>query len=164
VPVGGPVTDRDFDALVAPHTAVLTAIAARLVGIDEAADVVQEALLRSWRRWSTFDPAKGTLRAWLAAITVDRARRHRRGLARADLRTLTDLPDVPVRDTDHAQRLVIEAVIRSLPRRQREVVVVFYLADLSVEQTALALGMRPGSVKAHLAAARARLKTALEDK
>jgi hypothetical protein len=86
VPVSGPVTDRDFDALVAPHAAVLMAIAARLVGTDDAADVVQEALLRSWRRWSTFDPAKGTLRA----------RRHRRGLPRADLRMLTDLPDVPV--------------------------------------------------------------------
>ena len=164
VPVGGPVTGRDFDALVAPHAAVLMAIAARLVGVDDAADVVQEALLRSWRRWSTFDPAKGTLRAWLAAITVDRARRHRRRLARANLRrTLTDLPDVPVGDSDHARRLVIEAVVRSLPRRQREVIVVFYLADLSVEQTAQALGLRPGSVKAHLAAARARLKTALED-
>jgi RNA polymerase sigma-70 factor (ECF subfamily) len=163
VPVGGPVTDRDFDALVAPHAAVLMAIAVRLVGADDAADVVQEALLRSWRRWSTFDPAKGTLRAWLAAITVDRARRHRRTLPRADLRMLADLPDVLVRDSDHAQRLVIEAVIRSLPRRQREVIVVFYLADLSVEQTARALGLRPGSVKAHLAAARAKLKTALED-
>jgi RNA polymerase sigma-70 factor (ECF subfamily) len=164
VPAGGPVTDRDFDAFVAPHAAVLMAIAARLVGVDDAADVVQEALLRSWRRWSTFDPAKGTLRAWLAAITVDRARRHRRGLPRANLRTtLTDLPDVPARDSDHAQRLVIEAVVRSLPRRQREVIVVFYLADMSVEQTARALGLRPGSVKAHLAAARARLKTALED-
>jgi RNA polymerase sigma-70 factor (ECF subfamily) len=161
-PVGGLVADGDFDALVAPHAAVLMAIAGRLVGADEAADIVQEALLRAWRRWSTFDPAKGTLRAWLAAITVDRARRHR-GSARKNVRTLGDLPDLPVQDIDHAQRLVIEGVVRSLPPRQREVVVLFYLADLSIDQTALALGLRPGSVKAHLAAARTKLRAALED-
>jgi DNA-directed RNA polymerase specialized sigma24 family protein len=42
------------------------------------------------------------------------------------------------------------------------VVVLFYLADLSVEQTAQTLGLRPGTVKAHLAAARARLKSEME--
>jgi RNA polymerase sigma factor (sigma-70 family) len=60
-------------------------------------------------------------------------------------------------------RLLIEGVVRSLPRRQREVVALFYLADLSVEQTAQALGLRPGSVKAHLAAARATLRAEMEN-
>jgi RNA polymerase sigma-70 factor (ECF subfamily) len=157
-----PPSGHEFDALVAPHAVVLTAIAARLVGADDASDVVQEALLRAWRRWSTFDATKGTLRAWLAAIVVDRARRHRRGLARGRISSGAEVPDGPALETDHTQRLVIETVVRALPRRQREVVVLFYLADLSVEQTALAMSLRSGSVKAHLAAARAKLKAALE--
>lgn len=153
---------REFEDLVAPHAVVLTAIATRLVGADDASDVVQDALLRAWRRWSTFDPDKGTVRAWLAAIVVDRARRHRHRRMRRPV-FLTDVDEHPVVESDRENRLMVEAVIRSLPRRQREVTVLFYLADLSVEQTALALGVRPGSVKAHLAAARAALKVKMEN-
>jgi RNA polymerase sigma factor (sigma-70 family) len=160
---GAEVDETDFEALVRPHGAVLMAIAARLVGSDDAADVVQEALLRAWRRWPTYDPGKGTVRAWLAAITVDRAHRHRRRLWPAGRGQSAELPDDPAREVDLSQRLLIEGVVRGLPRRQREVVVLFYLADLSIEQTAAALGLRPGSVKAHLSAARTRLRTAMED-
>lgn len=148
--------------MISPHVTTLAAIAARLVGHADANDVVQEALLRAWRRWSTFDPGRGTVRAWLAAIVVDRARQHRRGLTRRGAVPAVDLSDEPARDPDHAQRLVIEAAVRGLPRRQREAVVLFYLADLSVEETAKVLRMQSGTVKAHLAAARAALKNAME--
>jgi RNA polymerase sigma-70 factor (ECF subfamily) len=158
---GAAIGAREFEALVAPHANVLTAIATRLVGADDGGDVVQEALLRAWRRWSTFDPDKGTVRAWLAAIVVDRARRHRRGHVHGPV-VVAEFDDQPGVDSHRDDRLTVEAVVRSLPRRQREVTVLFYLADLSVEQTASALGLRPGSVKAHLAAARAALKTKLE--
>ena len=152
---------REFEGLVAPHVRVLTAIATRLVGVNDAGDVVQEALVRAWRRWSTFDPEKGTVRAWLAAIVVDRARRHgRRQKDRAA--AVVDMDDQPTIGSDHDTRLIVETVVRSLPRRQREVAVLYYLADLSVEQTAVALGLRPGSVKAHLSAARAALRAKLE--
>ena len=163
MPVGAAaIGAREFEELVAPHALVLTAIAARLVGTDDANDVVQDALLRAWRRRSTFDPNKGTVRAWLAAIVVDRARRHRHRRLRGPV-VLGDFHEHPVVESDREDRLMVEAVIRSLPRRQREVTVLFYLADLSVEQTAVALGLRPGSVKAHLAAARATLKAKMEN-
>lgn len=148
--------------MVAPHATVLTAIAARLVGTDDASDVVQDALLRAWRRWATFDPNKGTVRAWLAAIVVDRARRHRHRRMRGPV-AIADIHEQPAAASDRENRLMVEEVIRSLPRRQREVTVLFYLADLSVEQTATALGLRPGSVKAHLAAARSALKAKMEN-
>jgi RNA polymerase sigma factor (sigma-70 family) len=79
------------------------------------------------------------------------------------LHLLDDVSDRHAHETDREHRLLVEGVVRSLPRRQREVVVLFYLADLSVEQTARALGLRPGSVKAHLAAARTNLRTEMEN-
>jgi RNA polymerase sigma-70 factor (ECF subfamily) len=162
LPLDAALCERKFEELVATHTVVLTAIATRLVGGNDAGDVVQEALLRAWRRWSTFDPSRGTVRGWLAAIVVDRARRHLRRLARSGTPGVLDVSGRPPHEADLAQRLVVEGAVRSLPRRQREVVVLFYLADLSIEQTARALGVRPGTVKAHLAAARARLKSEME--
>lgn len=163
MPVGAAaIGARDFEDLVAPHAVTLTAIAVRLVGADDADDVVQDALVRAWRRWSTFDPDKGTVRAWLAAIVVDRARRHHQRRLRERV-LVPDVDERPASQSDREDRLMVEAVVRSLPRRQREVVVLFYLADLSIEQTASALGLRPGSVKAHLAAARTALKVKMEN-
>jgi RNA polymerase sigma-70 factor (ECF subfamily) len=59
-------------------------------------------------------------------------------------------------------RLDVEEVVRRLPRRQREVVTLYYLADLSVAEVAHLLGISVGSVKAHLSDARSALRARLE--
>ena len=40
-----------FGALVAPHTDVMARVAAALVGMADAEDAAQEALMRAWRAW-----------------------------------------------------------------------------------------------------------------
>src|SRR5689334_22235968 len=67
----------DFDAFARPHLPVLHRYAARLVGPSDADDVVQEALVRAWRRRSTYDERRGAPLPWLLAIVRDRAGRHR---------------------------------------------------------------------------------------
>ena len=49
---------------------------------EDAEEVVQDALLRAHRALAGFDPARGALHAWLVAVTANRARQVRRGLAR----------------------------------------------------------------------------------
>jgi RNA polymerase sigma factor (sigma-70 family) len=60
-----------------------------------------------------------------------------------------------------AQRLVVEA-IRSLPRRQRDCIVLRFYEELSDTEIAEALALSPGSVKTHLHRARATLADRLE--
>lgn len=60
-----------------------------------------------------------------------------------------------------AQREVLAAV-RDLPERQREVVVLRYLLELSTAEAASTLGISEGSVKTHLHRALATLETTLE--
>lgn len=48
---------------------------------------------------------------------------------------------------------VLLAVLRRLPRRQREVVVLRVFLDLDVRTTAAALGIAEGTVSAHLSRA-----------
>ena len=57
---------------------------------------------------------------------------------------------------------VIKALVQQLPERQRDVVLLRMFEDLSVAETAASLGVRPGTVKAHLHKAVANLKSALE--
>jgi len=156
--------DDGFDEWVAPHLAVLTALAARQVPPSDADDVVQETLVRAWRRRATFRPERGTARAWLVAILLDRARRHR---TRTRPVELIDLPPDHDPTPDLPQALMIghldlERAIAALPQRQREVIWLHYLADLPVAEIATVLGVSTGSVKTHLHIGRKAIRVHLE--
>jgi RNA polymerase sigma-70 factor (ECF subfamily) len=154
-----PDPDAPFAAWVAPHLPVLAAIAVREVGAVHADDVVQEALIRAWGRRATFRAERGSVRAWLVAILLDQARRYR-------MRTLRTRPSAAVVPDSGGEsvddRLVVERAVCGLPRRQRQVVTLFYLADLPIAEIADLLGTTPSAVKVHLHAARAALRKTLD--
>jgi DNA-directed RNA polymerase specialized sigma24 family protein len=61
----------EFDEWVGPHLDVMRRLAAvTAAGIDPD-DIVQEALIRAWKKRSSFDPARGSARTWLLALTAD---------------------------------------------------------------------------------------------
>jgi RNA polymerase sigma-70 factor (sigma-E family) len=64
---------------------------------------------------------------------------------------------------DPTVALTVLAALRSLPPRQRAVVVLRYWEDRSVEETAAALGINTGTVKSQCAKALATLRQALAD-
>lgn len=145
--------DQDFQAWVQPHVPAMTRYAARLVGSAERDDVVQESLLRAWSRWSTYDPARGNPTGWLLAIVRDRARRHR-------LRPgTTEQPDAVSWMTP--ADLDLERAIALLTTRQRQAIDLYYFVDLDVTTVAELMKCAPGTVKATLSQARARLREQL---
>lgn len=101
----------DFAAWVRPHRTVMAQFATRLVGRSGCDDVVQEALIAAWSKWSSYDAARGTVRMWLLAIVADRARKSRRRLP-------LPLPDVAAH-TDRSADLDVERAVAALPPRQR---------------------------------------------
>jgi RNA polymerase sigma factor (sigma-70 family) len=72
-------------------------------------------------------------------------------------------PVVVVDAGDAALRVDLVEHLRRLPRRQREVVVLRYLADRSEQETADALGCSLGTVKQHAHRGLAALRTSLTD-
>jgi RNA polymerase sigma-70 factor (ECF subfamily) len=54
--------------------------------------------------------------------------------------------------------------VRELPLRQRQAVILYYLADLSVTDVAHAMGTTQGAAKSHLSRARAALRNYLDAK
>jgi RNA polymerase sigma-70 factor (ECF subfamily) len=159
--VGVPTDDtraRDFAVWVEPHLAAMAALAARLTSDSDRDDVVQEALVRAWRRRSTFDPLRGSAQAWLLAIVADRARRTRTRAHPAQV-----LIDVGAPAADHDIVLDLDHAVRRLSRRQRLAVELHYFVGLSVVETADVMSCSPGTVKSTLYDARAALRAALED-
>jgi RNA polymerase sigma factor (sigma-70 family) len=151
----------DFDDWVAPHVAMMRRAAVVAHPAGDPDEVVQDALLRAWQRWSTYRPERGSARTWLLAITADRARRSRvraRPLQLAEL----DLEGVE-QASAWAEGLDLRDAVRALPARQREAVLLHYYVGLPVAQVAELMGCANGTVKSTLSDARANLAKALGD-
>ena len=131
----------------------------RLCGDEHLArDVAQEAFVRLFGRWITVNEP----RAYLYVVATNYLRRlmRRRGdesaaLARAHAR--------PVLVAEPAELGIRDAVER-LPKRWREVILLYYFADLPVASVARQLRIPEGSVRRLLTEARAELATALEER
>ena len=149
---------EEFARWVQPHLPVLARYAARQVPAGDRDDVVQDALIRAWQRWSTYDEARGTPVAWLLAILADRCRRQR---TRQPAPAAVELVDVGA-PADHPD-VDLERAVRGLSRRQRQAVDLFYFVGLDVATVAEVMGCAPGTVKATLSQARARLRQVLGD-
>jgi RNA polymerase sigma-70 factor (sigma-E family) len=121
---------------------------------QRAEDLVQEAFVRAAMRWDTL--RDGNPDAWVRTVVfrdnVSWWRRHRR-------EQLTDAPfgaNSPDADTEAA--VVLHAALARLTRAQRAVLVLRYVADLSVADTAETLGVSEGTVKKQASVALARLR------
>jgi RNA polymerase sigma factor (sigma-70 family) len=128
-----------------------------------AEDLAQVTLWRTARRWGELS---GSPDAYAHEVLVNLSRDRRRSLTRRPLE-VAQLDLVVDRGDDCTEALlernaVVQAV-RRLPRRQREVVVLRFFLDLSVAQTAAALGTSEGTIKSYTARAIARLRNLLSE-
>lgn len=151
------VDAREFAAFVEPHLAAMARFAARLVSGGDRDDVVQEALVRAWRRRSTYDVSRGTPLPWLLAIVADQARRHR--TRRRPTFELVREGSVELSPAD----VDLERAVAALTERQRTAVDLHYYVGLDVATCAQVMGCAEGTVKATLHQARARLRVLLGD-
>jgi RNA polymerase sigma-70 factor, ECF subfamily len=127
----------------------------------EAQDAVQEAFVRAWAHRGQIDAGQRA-EAWVRVtswrIAASRWRRAQKG---ARLMSLAARPDrVAGPGPDHVA--FVEA-LRRVPAEQRRALVLYHLADLTVEQIAAETGVRPGTVKARLARGRAALTPHLRE-
>jgi RNA polymerase sigma-70 factor (ECF subfamily) len=126
-----------------------------------AEDAAQEALLRAWNARETCrapDAAAG----WLRRIAGNEARR----LAARRLPTPTPEADL-ARSCAHVEQqtseIALEAMLAQLPERERELVRLRYVSDLTQPQIAERLGVPEGTVKVRLSRSRAKLRTLMAE-
>ena len=125
--------------------------------VGDVEDAAAEALARAVVHWPRV--GRTTYRsAWVARVAsnvaIDRVRKRQRS-SPADRPRAGDLSDTAV------LRLALADALSSLPRRQRQVVALRYLADLPETEVASTLGISSNTVKKHTARAIAALRETL---
>jgi len=144
-----------FERFFTSAFAKVRATTAQITGPDLAEDLAVEAFARAFARWgrvSKMDSPEGWVIRVAANAALDEVRRKK-----------AFLPAIVARDApaDIVERDDVVSAMRSLTKRQQEVVVLRYIVDLPEAEVARLLGTSQGSVKTHLHRAILRLRDQL---
>jgi RNA polymerase sigma-70 factor (sigma-E family) len=157
--------DAGFEAFVVAGSRRLLRTAFLLCGDrGEAEDLLQSTLIRTSRRWESARTAPDAYAyRVLVNLVHDGYRRRQRRVAETPLGDVGEA-SAPVAVDDSGalvERAVLLQAASGLPERQRVVLVLRFFADLSVEQTAEAMGISTGAVKTHTSRALGAMRRAL---
>lgn len=152
------MTTPSFEEFVASRGRDLWRTAWLLTGdAHKAEDLVQTALMKCWRRWSSISndgAVEAYVRRTMVTTYTDWWRRRWNGE-----RPTERLPERVHQDADTGLRHDTLAALAALPRGQRAVLVLRFYEDLTEAQTAEALGISVGTVKSQTSRALSALRS-----
>ena len=123
---------------------------------SDAEEIAQDTMTKAYVRWRR---VQNHARPWVCRVAINGALGRVRRKTRYDDRH--GEPDRAASD-EVADRLDLQRLLRSLSRRQRDVVALRYLADMSEADVAVELGISVGSVKTHAHRGIATLRASLD--
>ena len=161
-------TDDFGEFYEASYRRVVALVAAMVGDQHQAEDIAQEAYSRALTRWhrvARYDLPEAWVRRVALRLTIDAARRTRR------VRIMSTLLAVGQRGADRdrydrhdpLEATALSVALMRLPLPQRQVLVLYYLADLPVDDIARDCGISVGTVRARLAVARHQLQRELTE-
>ncbi|MBA3824007.1 MAG: sigma-70 family RNA polymerase sigma factor [Ktedonobacterales bacterium] len=157
-----PLSDSEreaFAALVTLHTPAMVRVAASLVGVADAEDAAQEAILRAWKAWAHLRD-QNAVRAWLLRITVNVCQQWLRGEMGKRQRLTMPLLDGSAEwllaldgdpgDSDHAAVLDLRRALAQLKPALYDAIVLRYYGGMDVVEISTALGIPVRTVRKRL--------------
>jgi RNA polymerase sigma factor (sigma-70 family) len=151
--------DRALQTVYERYSPLVYGLARRVTASTaHAEEITQEVFVYLWQNPDRFDADKGTLRAFLGALThrrsVDEIRRNTRRSAREE-RVGGDATNVQLleigADIERSQTAErVRAAVSSLPDQQREAVLLAYFGGCTFRQVAEQLGIPEGTAKSRL--------------
>lgn len=157
-----------FERLYRLSGAQLFGIAVRMVGPDDAEEVVQDAFLKIWHSANQFDPTRGVAMAWMATIVRHRAidllrkRRPRADLATLDREISPDV-DGPLSGLAHGRAgQKLHGCLERLSTSQRDTIVMAYCYGYSFGEIGEKLESPVSTAKSWARRGLAQLKRCLE--
>lgn len=159
-----------FEDVVREHEAAIYGTALRILGDRDAAlDAANQTFLKAYRSIASYDPSR-PMKHWLLriavneAITIGRARTRERARSAPESEAALVPAATPTPEATAVEREArdgIRAAVAALPDRYREVVVLRYFNELSVDEVAAVLGRSSSTVGVQLLRARQLLRKAM---
>ena len=166
-------SDDAFTRLVERYQKKIFRVSVAIVRDDMDADTVtQDTFVRAYYRLKDFEGRSG-FETWLTRIAINRARdclrKRRRWLRFSDSSEDNVVPIDPVDDRPDAERsalsseisAAVDRVVEGLSMQQRTIFCLRHYENLSLEEIARMLGLKSGTVRAHLFRAIHRLRDEL---
>ncbi len=157
-------SEAAFEALWRRYAAAVLSLCRAILRDPEAAeDAAQETFARAWRSAATVDPRRGEPVAWLmtvarnSAINVARTMRVEAGVPANEAADPADEQEI-------IDRLWLQGAVTRLPERERRMIALAYLSDLSHSQVAARTGEPLGTVKSRIRRALERLAEMAEQR
>ena len=149
--------ELDLDTFVATEYPKVVAAVGLITGNrQDAADAVQDAIVGFLAK----PPAReiSNVAAWITVVATNRARDIQRSKG-AEARALAKVgvDDESTDDVLNTLDIDVKAAIETLPLQQKQVCVLHYLLDQSVETIAEGLGVSEGTIKTHVSSLLAKL-------
>ncbi len=150
-------TPAAFEHIVVRHHAAIHRYVARRLGAALAEDLVSDVFATAFAIRSRYDDTQASARPWLFGIATNLIRRQSKK-ERAALRRYTAERADPVApgatDADRGFDPVLAGVLAGMRREHRDVLFLFAVANLSLDEIALAMDAPLGTVKSWLHRAR----------
>jgi RNA polymerase sigma-70 factor (ECF subfamily) len=152
---------RFEDFYQAERETVLRAVAFALGDVDLGAEATDEALARAYERWADVGEMANPA-GWVYRVAVNHGRNRTRRRALERRRPVSF--DRDRADVEGVADPAIARALAALPLDQREVLVLRYHLDWSVDAVAEALGCPSATVKSRLHRGLQRLEKTLEER
>ncbi|QYG94675.1 sigma-70 family RNA polymerase sigma factor [Iamia sp. SCSIO 61187] len=154
--------DEAFDDwYLREHPRVVSTVAAITGRPSIAAECADEAFTRACERWPRVR-AMASPGGWVTTVALNDARRRLRRSGHERRLLVWVASTAPVEAPPPAWSPEVWEALAALPPREREAVVLRYVADLPVGQVASIMGTAPGTAASTLHSARARLARTLD--
>ncbi|HEX2040045.1 MAG TPA: RNA polymerase sigma factor [Acidimicrobiales bacterium] len=150
---------RALDTLLRRHYPFVYGLCRRMTGNDaDAADAAQDALVAIVRGLARFD-GRSRFSTWVYRVAtnvcLDELRRRRRRPEPRDDALSARPASTTALDSSVADRVDVDAALRSLPADYRAAVVLRDLCGLDYDEIATVLGIPPGTVRSRISRGRA---------
>ena len=163
--VTGPdsIREQELTRLVGQYQTSLRRMCYAILRDEEwAKDAVQETFLKAYRTMDTFRGECGE-KTWLMRIAINTCRDIRRSAWVRHIDRRVTPEEVPgLSSTVDMEKIELMLAIMRLPKGLKEVTLLYYYQDMTMQETADALGISPSAVSKRLTRAQAKLRALLE--
>lgn len=153
---------KALDGLFSRYSRLVYGIAFRILrDSGEAEEAVQESFLYVYRKALTFDPRKGSARAWIVQVAYSRARDRKDQLSRRGFYVRRNIDSLDLEETLAGQEdleseigakldlIRLQGAFNELTASQRETLEMFYFQDMELREISERLRKPLGNIRHH---------------